>query len=137
MHPTPSPEDEARFWSKVRQEGDCLIWTGSMNKKGYGFFWMQGRMRVAHRIAWLIAGRPLLEGMTLDHTCENEGCQNVDHMEQVTNFENIRRGDGYPGRAIRAREKGECVNGHNLIQAGVTAAGKCKTCRREPRLAAR
>lgn len=31
-------DDLARFWSKTRPDGDCVIWTAGVCKDGYGKF---------------------------------------------------------------------------------------------------
>jgi formylmethanofuran dehydrogenase subunit E len=56
----------------------------------------------------------------LDHRCRNRACANIDHLELVTNRENILRGDikraapKVPGpRKPRAR-KASCKRGHEF-----------------------
>jgi hypothetical protein len=71
----------------------CLIWTDRLNEAGYGKVTMEdGFQARAHRIAWLLSGRTIPEGMVLDHLCRRPSCINVDHLEPVTNAENSRRG---------------------------------------------
>lgn len=90
--------DRARFWSQVDVEpSGCWYWLGPINGKGYGVYgrWM------AHRLAYTIVKGPIPDDLTLDHTCRNRSCLNPDHLEAVTNTENIRR-----GIAAAASEKG-------------------------------
>ena len=45
--------EKERFMSKVDTSGECWIWTGYCDKKmGYGMFWMNGTMRLSHRVAY-------------------------------------------------------------------------------------
>lgn len=77
----------------VREDGDCLTWTGSIQTKGYGSTTDGfGRSTLAHRRAWIAANGPIPDGLTVDHLCMNKRCVNVDHMEVVTRSENSRRG---------------------------------------------
>lgn len=93
-------ESEAeRFWSKVERTPDgCWLWTGRM-VDGYGRFdTTAGHQMRAHRWAWESHhGRPVPQGLTLDHLvgagepCTSTLCVNPDHLEAVTNSENLRR----------------------------------------------
>lgn len=74
---------------------------------------------------------PIPAGYVLDHTCRNRACVNVQHLEVVTNTENIRRGQSIP--ALNAR-KSHCKRGHELAGANLyrTPKGRhCKACQHE------
>lgn len=91
-----APKDEpvvSRFMRHVQVTDGCWLWTGSLNHAGYGQTSVGGVSWRAHRLAWALAGRPLLDGMELDHLCGVRRCVRVDHLDQVTKQENIRRRD--------------------------------------------
>lgn len=86
-----------RFWSKVvlRRQG-CWLWTGTLNRWGYGTFARTpvrgvGRRVLAHRFAYELLGHTIPDGLTLDHLCGRAACVRPDHLEPVTNSENVRR----------------------------------------------
>lgn len=91
------PEAE-RFWSKVDRShpSGCWLWLGAPNAFGYGTFartlapGVQKRV-LAHRHAYELLVAPIPEGLTLDHLCERTICVRPDHLEPVTNSENLRR----------------------------------------------
>jgi hypothetical protein len=90
---------EERFFSKVRElPNGCLQWTGNVDRKGYGYFWLNGKDVRVHRYAWELEFGPIPKGLEIDHLCRNPGCVNTDHMQLVTNRENVRRGGrrGHP-----------------------------------------
>ncbi len=58
----------------------------------------------------LVKGR-IPEGLTLDHLCRNRAYVNPDHMEAVSNKENILRGIGPTAQNAR---KQFCPQGHPL-----------------------
>ena len=85
-------KDLARFWRRVTVDSSgCLLWEGSCTPAGYGKIKVRGRVLVPHRVAWVLAGYELIPGMELDHTCEVRRCVSVQHLEQVTHGENLRR----------------------------------------------
>lgn len=78
-----------RFWPKVDKTGDCWLWTRALNDQGYGMFWHQGRMVMAHRFAYgLVAVIP--DGLDLDHrhTCP-KNCVRPDHLRPATRKQNM------------------------------------------------
>lgn len=87
----------ARFWAKVdRHEGGCWVWMGGVNRKGYGQFGVLTAEGVvgyrAHRLAYELEVGAIPPGMVLDHLCRNRRCVNPDHLEPVSDSENVRRG---------------------------------------------
>jgi hypothetical protein len=84
--------DIARFKTHVRAEGECWVWTGRINKGGYGEFKHGGEKHKAHRWIWETLNGVLPSEIVIDHLCRNRSCVRPDHLEAVTNEENVRRG---------------------------------------------
>jgi hypothetical protein len=86
-----TPHDVARFWSKVKDDGDCWIWTAAIVRK-YGMFRVKvdgkKKMKKAHRIAYELLEGPIPEGHGLDHTCHNEACVKPSHLRPVNAKQN-------------------------------------------------
>lgn len=80
------------FWARVDADADCWIWTGTLDRDGYGQFNLNGRKVRAHRGAFEALVGLVPPGLVLDHLCRVRACVNPDHLEPVTNAENIRRG---------------------------------------------
>jgi hypothetical protein len=83
------------FWKNVHKTDTCWIWTGSKTHHGYGRIGFRRKRVLAHRLSWQLAGRTLERGMVLDHLCRNPLCVNPEHLEQVTQYENVHRGSRY------------------------------------------
>lgn len=76
----------------VVSPGGCHIWQKAINTRGYGVFWLDGKLRLAHRVAWFWEhGRWPVDGLVLDHRCEVKACVNVEHLREVPNHVNLRR----------------------------------------------
>lgn len=129
----------------TERDGDCIIWTGAVNDKGYGTIALGiGRKRVvAHRAAWLIQRGPIPEGLVLDHLCMRHPCVNVEHLEIVTQSENIRRAIAHhqaqgTGRWVQSpamcRSGRHELTGHNrmeLPRPNGRTAYSCRACNSE------
>lgn len=121
----------ARFWAKVRKGDGCWEWQACLSRKGYGQFKISGRAQQAHRVSFILAGRDIPEGLGLDHLCRNKKCVRPDHLEAVTNRENVIRGDTVPGRNFR---KTHCPYGHELTPENLVKSRpyrRCLTCHRK------
>ena len=131
-YPLPSRiGSEDRFWAKVDKTGECWLWIGSCNHKGYGVFRVAGRLVKAHRFAYELLVGPIPDGLTLDHLCRVRRCVNPAHLESVTNYENILRGDSF---SARNAVKTHCPHGHPYDDANtyVSPSGRrsCRECSR-------
>lgn len=118
----------ANFWARVDKSGDCWIWTGSKTTAGYGNLTWNNKGHYAHRVAYEDANGVIGEGLHLDHLCRVRACVRPDHLEAVTQAENIRRGAG-PYGPVRTT----CKHGHDVsIPENVytTPSGhrRCKVC---------
>lgn len=98
-----------RFVRKIEIEPEtgCWLWQSGKARHGYGSFWFDGGHRCAHRWAYEhIGGSPLVPGLVIDHLCSVTGCVNPNHLEQVTQQENLLRGFNLN------RSKTHCKRGH-------------------------
>ena len=82
-----------RLTSRIEvQPNGCWEWTGWRNTANYGYLSVDGRDQCAHRVLFeLVVGRPIIDGLELDHLCVNPPCVNPAHLEEVTHAENQRR----------------------------------------------
>lgn len=80
----------------INPETGCWLWQHAKVPKGYGQAVRDGRVVVAHRWYYEQAKGPVPAGKYLDHLCRVPACVNPDHLEVVTNAENVRRGKSTP-----------------------------------------
>lgn len=105
----------------------CMLFTGTLDRDGYGRLQVNGRRWVAHRAAYELAHGPIPDGLTLDHLCRVRNCVNPAHLEPVTLRENVLRGEGQSARNAVATH---CHQGHPFDEANTyRRPGGGRTCR--------
>lgn len=79
-----------RFDDLVRVEFlGCHHWTGSKNPRGYGKFRLGRRVVKAHRFAYERTKGFIPDGIQVDHVCRVPPCVNPDHLQLVTQQQNL------------------------------------------------
>lgn len=131
----------ARFWKYVDTAGagGCWLWRGAPTKAGYGRMSVggrDGRETGAHRVAYELLRGPIPTGLVLDHLCRTQLCVNPDHLEPVSQGENIRRGSSPESTYAR---RTACPKGHPFATwyDGRRRCLTCWTARRRERAAIR
>lgn len=98
----------------------CWLWTRSRNKDGYGWASLNDKTYEAHRLVYkLLRGDPPA-GKVLDHLCRVRHCVNPEHLEPVTNLQNLQRSPFTPAGMVL------CAQGHALIWNG--RQRRCPIC---------
>lgn len=113
----------------------CLVWSGTISKKGYGRISIDNKMCFVHITAYVMFAGPVPEGLVLDHLCRNRACFNPNHLEPVTVADNNLRGEGCMAAYAR---KTHCPQGHPYDEKNTqmkNGARRCRACiSRENRL---
>ena len=127
-----------RLMQYVQLEGECWIWTGAKDPKGYGRINYNGHAKsaLAHRVAYMEFVGPIPDGLELDHLCRNPSCINPEHLEPVSRSINMKR--GLAGTSPRFRNywlsKTHCPRGHpyDLLNTYFDSKGHrfCRQCHR-------
>jgi hypothetical protein len=71
----------------------CWIWLGNVKKNGYGSFTFKDKNHYAHRLFYQLYVGNINNGFVLDHKCKTKCCCNPNHLEAVTQSENVKRGN--------------------------------------------
>lgn len=122
-------------YTSIDPQTGCWEWLASATVSGYGRIMMTREAKVhrsslAHRVAYEEYVGPIPDGLVLDHLCRNTICCNPEHLEPVTQAENVRRGEA-PSNTYR--EATHCIHGHEFTEENTyrTERGRyCRACRR-------
>lgn len=131
---------EARI--KIEDRGfssPCWIWQLGLTVKGYGRCRLNGHLR-SHRASYEAFVGPIPGGLQIDHLCRIKSCCNPDHLEPVTNRENVIRGlaaCGFVPRSPRKNKPTHCTRGHEytpentaIVSRGRYKGRQCRACAR-------
>jgi hypothetical protein len=114
--------DDKRFFAKVDKTDSCWNWTAYCVPDGYGQFRYNSKIISAHRYSYTRFVGDIKDGLVIDHLCSNRKCVNPEHLEQVTQQENVSRATS---------KKKYCNYGHELdgIRQNKNRTNRyCKTC---------
>ena len=127
------PTDLAtRVLSKCIPDGDCLVYSGAILRNGYGYMgWnVQGKSynSLTHRVVYEATYGPIPDGLVIDHLCRNRACQNIQHLEAVTQKVNVNRGVnvGRPRVTHCARGHARTPDNTYFDKRGFTSCRACK-----------
>lgn len=127
-----TPKDVERFMAKVgKADTGCWLWLSSTSRTGYGTFWLDKRVRPAHRVSFLLHGGDFttMQKWVL-HRCDVKLCVNPAHLYAGDINDNARdasargqqvRGGQVAQARLTATQVSE-IRESNLSQAGVTQA---------------
>lgn len=83
-------KDIERFWSKVKKTKNCWNFFGAFTRDGYGQLGIDGQMRRAHRVSWIIHKGIIPKSTYVLHKCDKRNCVNIKHLYLGTQLDNMR-----------------------------------------------
>jgi hypothetical protein len=83
-------EDRLDACSKYNEETECIEWTSTLDRKGYGQLWWDGSTKLAHRLAYELVNGSIDKGLSVLHRCDNRRCINPKHHFLGTKTDNNR-----------------------------------------------
>ncbi len=110
----------------------CWNWIGHGNQGGYGRLRFNTEMLLSHRFLYELFIGKIPNGKQLNHICRNRRCCNPEHLEPVTNQENVGRGLTPILKGWNAK-KTHCANGHPYSKDNTILKSNnkrvCRICR--------
>ena len=112
---------------RVIPMSECWTWLGSTNKHGYGLVWdaENWKVQLTHRLAAEMCGVSF-GSLFADHVCRNRACVNTNHIEVVSNLENVMRGDQKKHRGVCARCGSDDL--YNVPGPNRVNTSRCRRC---------
>lgn len=99
----------------------CHNWTHKLSARGYAYNFYGP---VARQV-WQSKFGVLDKSLVIDHLCRNPACINTDHLEPVTQAENVRRGDVWKIHGLKTH----CPRGHEYNEQNTRVYNGRRHCR--------
>lgn len=85
---------QERLFPRLKQQGECLVWTGCVGPTGYGhlpYILEDGtKMQFVHRIAYFLENGDFDRKLSILHRCDNRPCCNPAHLFLGTQKDNVK-----------------------------------------------
>ena len=125
--------------SRLKVEGDCLVYTGNRREQGYGQFTTYGKLWLAHRYFYTHYVSEIPKGLLVLHSCDNPPCVLPSHLRVGTHTDNMKdMGERNKTRTYGSPRANHCKRGHERtpenIWTGTSGQPKCRVCRKENRI---
>lgn len=129
-----------RFWAKVAvgQPDECWLWSGRLEKDGYGRIRVGGgsapRIPV-HRLSAMIHFGPFDRRAMVLHSCDVRNCCNPRHLRIGDHAENMQDRTDRARSSNQNRGKTHCAHGHPLsgdnLYLHPSGQRVCRACQSE------
>jgi hypothetical protein len=122
---------KSRLFDRVERipESGCWIWMGYIAKNGYGQIGIGYKLDLTHRVSYVLHKGEIPKGLVIDHLCDVRCCINPDHLEAVTNGENISRTYKRGKKTHWRKQQTHCKRGHEFTEENTRKSNGRRHCR--------
>ena len=126
-----------RLRTRSKKSGDCILYTGALDKYGYGKFTIGSKHVTAHRASYELLVGKIPQGLLILHSCDNRSCIRPNHLRPGNPIDNVKdmwsRKRNKNSHFYKQKSRTTCIHGHKLIGENVyhwRGHRRCQTCHR-------
>ena len=114
----------------------CWLWLGNKTINGYGQITFKNKHYLTHRVSYEYFKGNIPNTLQIDHLCKNRSCVNPEHLEVVTQKENLKRGNtGKHNNHVNTQiNKTHCPQGHEYSGKNNLGRRICKICNKNTKI---
>lgn len=120
----------SKISKKFIKKGECYVWSGHLNNKGYCLLNRNKKMILGHRYTWALFNGPIPKYKLVLHKCRNRNCVKIEHLYLGDYYDNAK--DKIKDGTNHTWNMGltHCLKGHKFTKENTYYSNGKRSCKK-------